>query len=308
MPPKRGKKGKRRGDSSSDDDASASAAAAVTASLKQPDGSAEAENAAGKAAGKQARGKAKGKKKGKGGRNNNESDSDDGDALDPLAHLRGGRGKGGKRGGLDSDDDEERPKKPLTKKEKRRLEEEQRRREKEVRRLKAGVRNGATAVECISHGVNEFCHHRHVRNAYLVQMYMRLFVERRQRPLEPQPPLPALGLNLATPSRPAAAVRVRERVQGLGLGLHPVWSDVPCLLFGGERNRVDTLLCWRLGSTTYMRTVPPTSVRLRTEFGFAHVHVVVSATHDMQTSPRARSGVSAVICAGKLFAGYISRL
>ena len=139
MPPKRGKKGKRRGDSSSDDDASTSAAAAVMASLKQPapaapvDGPEAADNPAGRAtAGKQARGKAKGKKKGKGGRNNNDSDSDDGDALDPLAHLRGGRGKGGKRAGLDSDEDE-RPKKPLTKKEKRRLEEEQRRREKEVR-------------------------------------------------------------------------------------------------------------------------------------------------------------------------------
>lgn len=161
MPPKRGKKGKRRGDSSSDDDASTSAAAAaVMASLKQPaatlDGS-EAENAAGAAAGKatasnkqQARGKAKGKKKGKGGRNNNnDSDSDDGDALDPLAHLRGGRGRGGgKPGGLDSEDEEDRPKKPLTKKEKRRLEEEQRRREKEVRapRKLGGVERCAAAL------------------------------------------------------------------------------------------------------------------------------------------------------------------
>ncbi len=136
MPPKRGKKGKRRGDSSSDDDASTSAAAAaVTASLKQ---ATLADDSGDENAGKQKpqqtkqpRAKARGKKKGKGGKNNYDSDSDDADALDPLAHLRGGKGKRG--GGGDDSDEEDRPKKPLTKKEKRRLEEEQRRREKEVR-------------------------------------------------------------------------------------------------------------------------------------------------------------------------------
>lgn len=77
MPPKRGKKGNRRGDDSSDDDA-------------------------------------------------------DIDALDPLAHLRGGKQGNIKKGG-DGEEGEEEKKKPLTKKEKRRIEEEQRRqRELEV--------------------------------------------------------------------------------------------------------------------------------------------------------------------------------
>lgn len=76
------------------------------------------------------KGSKKGKRgKGKGGRD--DLGDNDGDVLDPLAHLKGDAKREGK-GEADPDDGKERPKKPLTKKEKRRLE-EQRLREMEVR-------------------------------------------------------------------------------------------------------------------------------------------------------------------------------
>ncbi|CAM9619981.1 unnamed protein product, partial [Discosporangium mesarthrocarpum] len=130
MPPKRGKKGKRRGDESSDEDHNTQAPGVPT--VKDEDvGHSAATKGKGKGAGAGGEGgesrKAPQKAKKKRGKGHEDSDDDDGEALDPLAHLRGNGGRKGMAVGDDSEDD--RPKKPLTKKEKRRLE-EQRQREK----------------------------------------------------------------------------------------------------------------------------------------------------------------------------------
>ena len=148
MPPKRGKKGKRRGDSLSDDDVATAAAAAVAASIKSAavDDSDDdlLQNQAGSVSSAQAKSdkKAKGKKKGKRKGDQDESDEDSRDALDPLVHQKGGARRALK--GEDDRDVEERPKKPLTKKEKRRLEEEQRREKAEVRSTNALFLNACT--------------------------------------------------------------------------------------------------------------------------------------------------------------------
>lgn len=142
MPPKRGKKGKRRGDESSDDDAGAiktvskstpDPAASVELDSEDDARSGKASVAASHAAQGGAAARKTKKKKGKGARANvDDSDDSDVDALDPLAHLRGG-GRKAQLAPTGSDDESDRPKKPLTKKEKRKLEEEQRKRELEVR-------------------------------------------------------------------------------------------------------------------------------------------------------------------------------